>query len=251
MTSAATRAATARSSTCTCFEPNVVVLAVVAQHDLLRPRRAVARHRRRRRAAGRRRAGVQRRPGGMTAYGTSVGYPPLREWIAEHHGVEPEQVLVTNGSMQADAFLFDALVSAGRRGDRRAADLRPHAAVAAQPRRRRADGRARARRDRRRRARARARRRRRSPSSPTSSPTSRTRPATRCRRAKRERLLELARDARVHDLRGRSLRGAALRGRAAADDALDRTPTRSSTRRRSRRPSAPGSGSATWSGPRS
>jgi DNA-binding transcriptional MocR family regulator len=52
-------------------------------------------------------------PGGMAAYGTSVGYLPLRAWIAERHGVEPEQVLVTNGSMQADAFLFDALVSAG------------------------------------------------------------------------------------------------------------------------------------------
>ncbi len=52
-------------------------------------------------------------PGGATAYGTSVGYVPLRAWIAERHGVAPEQVLVTNGSMQADAFLFDALVSAG------------------------------------------------------------------------------------------------------------------------------------------
>jgi DNA-binding transcriptional MocR family regulator len=52
-------------------------------------------------------------PGGMTAYGTSVGYVPLREWIASRHGVEPAQVLVTNGSMQADAFLFDALVGAG------------------------------------------------------------------------------------------------------------------------------------------
>jgi len=52
-------------------------------------------------------------PGGMTAYGTAVGYVPLREWIAQYHGVAPEQVLVTNGSMQADAFLFDALVSEG------------------------------------------------------------------------------------------------------------------------------------------
>jgi 2-aminoadipate transaminase len=49
-------------------------------------------------------------PGGMTAYGTAIGYPPLREWIAERHQVAPEQVVVTNGSMQADAFLFDALV---------------------------------------------------------------------------------------------------------------------------------------------
>jgi 2-aminoadipate transaminase len=52
-------------------------------------------------------------PGGMTAYGTAIGYPPLRAWIAERHGVAPEQVIVTNGSMQADAFLFDALVQAG------------------------------------------------------------------------------------------------------------------------------------------
>ena len=52
-------------------------------------------------------------PAGLTAYGTSVGYLPLRAWIAEYHDVEPEQVLVTNGSMQADAFLFDALVAPG------------------------------------------------------------------------------------------------------------------------------------------
>jgi 2-aminoadipate transaminase len=52
-------------------------------------------------------------PGGMAGYGTSVGYPPLREWIADRHGVKPTQVLVTNGSMQADAFLFDAVVGAG------------------------------------------------------------------------------------------------------------------------------------------
>ncbi|HEV7707375.1 MAG TPA: PLP-dependent aminotransferase family protein [Asanoa sp.] len=52
-------------------------------------------------------------PGGVTAYGTSVGYLPLRKWIADKHGVAPEQVLVTNGSLQADAFLFDHLVSTG------------------------------------------------------------------------------------------------------------------------------------------
>ena len=52
-------------------------------------------------------------PAGMTAYGTSVGYPRLRTWIADRHGVEPERVLVTNGSMQADAFLFEHLVHPG------------------------------------------------------------------------------------------------------------------------------------------
>jgi DNA-binding transcriptional MocR family regulator len=52
-------------------------------------------------------------PAGTTAYGTAVGYPRLRSWIADKHGVEPERVLVTNGSMQADAFLFEHLISPG------------------------------------------------------------------------------------------------------------------------------------------
>jgi 2-aminoadipate transaminase len=51
-------------------------------------------------------------PAGITAYGTSVGYPPLRKWIADKHGVEVDQVLVTNGSLQADALLFEHLVKA-------------------------------------------------------------------------------------------------------------------------------------------
>src|SRR5258708_22227408 len=52
-------------------------------------------------------------PAGATAYGTSVGYPPLREWVAQRHAVDPSHVLLTNGSMQADAFLFDELVHSG------------------------------------------------------------------------------------------------------------------------------------------
>jgi len=55
----------------------------------------------------------ERDPAGTTAYGTAVGYAPLREWIANKHGVDTSQVIVTNGSMQADAFLFDTLVKAG------------------------------------------------------------------------------------------------------------------------------------------
>jgi DNA-binding transcriptional MocR family regulator len=52
-------------------------------------------------------------PAGTTAYGTSVGYPRLRAWLADRHGVEPDRVLLTNGSMQADAFLFEQLVRSG------------------------------------------------------------------------------------------------------------------------------------------
>ncbi len=55
----------------------------------------------------------ERDPGGTTAYGTAIGYVPLRRWIAERHGVPEDNVLVTNGSMQADAFLFDHLVGEG------------------------------------------------------------------------------------------------------------------------------------------
>ncbi|SDD46014.1 aminotransferase-like domain-containing protein [Actinokineospora iranica] len=53
-------------------------------------------------------------PGGALGYGTAIGYPPLRKYLAERHGVAEEQVLVTNGSMQADAFLFDELVKPGQ-----------------------------------------------------------------------------------------------------------------------------------------
>jgi 2-aminoadipate transaminase len=52
-------------------------------------------------------------PVAATGYGPGTGYPALREWIANRHGVDAEQVLVTNGSLQADAFIFEHLVSPG------------------------------------------------------------------------------------------------------------------------------------------
>src|SRR5918998_187029 len=52
-------------------------------------------------------------PGGAFSYGNSAGYPPLVSWIAERQGVVAEQVIATNGSMQADAFLFQLLVEPG------------------------------------------------------------------------------------------------------------------------------------------
>jgi DNA-binding transcriptional MocR family regulator len=55
----------------------------------------------------------ERDPGGVFAYGTSKGYGPLVEWIAQKQGVEEDQVIATNGSMQADMFLFDQLVEPG------------------------------------------------------------------------------------------------------------------------------------------
>jgi 2-aminoadipate transaminase len=52
-------------------------------------------------------------PSGAFSYGTSAGYPRLVAWIADKHGVAPERTIATNGSMQADAFLFRALVEPG------------------------------------------------------------------------------------------------------------------------------------------
>jgi 2-aminoadipate transaminase len=49
------------------------------------------------------------------SYGTGRGHLGLCEWIAELHGAEPEQVMVTNGSMEAAALLFRHLVSEGDR----------------------------------------------------------------------------------------------------------------------------------------
>ncbi|MGD9735039.1 MAG: PLP-dependent aminotransferase family protein [Solirubrobacterales bacterium] len=46
-------------------------------------------------------------------YGTAAGYQPLREWAAAQHGVAVEQVMVTNGSMQAGSLLFDVLLEPG------------------------------------------------------------------------------------------------------------------------------------------
>ena len=43
------------------------------------------------------------------SYGSTLGYEPLREWIAEQHGVEPERVVVTNGSLQAFHLVLESL----------------------------------------------------------------------------------------------------------------------------------------------
>ena len=49
------------------------------------------------------------------SYGTGRGHPGLAEWVAELHGVAPEQVMVTNGSMEAAARIFTHFVDPGDR----------------------------------------------------------------------------------------------------------------------------------------
>ncbi len=62
----------------------------------------------------------------ILSYGPAPGYGPLREWLAERHGVEPARVVLTNGSLQGFVFLRPP-ARAGQAGARRAADLRPAA----------------------------------------------------------------------------------------------------------------------------
>ena len=52
---------------------------------------------------------------GATAlnYGPAGGYAPLREWIADRHRVEPERVVLTNGSLQGFRFLAELLSPVG------------------------------------------------------------------------------------------------------------------------------------------
>ena len=52
-------------------------------------------------------------PRGAFSYGTAAGYGPLLEWIAGRHELTADRIIATNGSMQADAFLFDHLVQRG------------------------------------------------------------------------------------------------------------------------------------------
>ena len=51
------------------------------------------------------RAAIERDGRTVLSYGPVGGYAPLREWVAERHGVDPDRVLVTNGSLQGFVFL--------------------------------------------------------------------------------------------------------------------------------------------------
>jgi DNA-binding transcriptional MocR family regulator len=51
----------------------------------------------------------------VLSYGSAAGYAPLREWIADRHGVAPNRVVVTNGSLQGFVFLSQLLAGDGAR----------------------------------------------------------------------------------------------------------------------------------------
>ncbi|HYZ79435.1 MAG TPA: PLP-dependent aminotransferase family protein [Gaiellaceae bacterium] len=50
----------------------------------------------------------------VLSYGPGGGYAPLRDWIADRHGVEAERVVLTNGSLQGLGFLAE-LLAPGKR----------------------------------------------------------------------------------------------------------------------------------------
>ena len=60
------------------------------------------------------RAAIERDGTTILSYGPSSGYGPLREWIAERHGVAPGRVFLTNGSLQGFVFLAQRLAPGKR-----------------------------------------------------------------------------------------------------------------------------------------
>jgi 2-aminoadipate transaminase len=55
------------------------------------------------------RAAIERGGAAVLSYGPGGGYAPLRAWLGERYRVEPERVVVTNGSLQGFVFLAERL----------------------------------------------------------------------------------------------------------------------------------------------
>jgi 2-aminoadipate transaminase len=60
------------------------------------------------------REAIERDGAAVLNYGPVGGYGPLREWIAERHGVAPGRVLVTNGSLEGLNLLLAYYAERGR-----------------------------------------------------------------------------------------------------------------------------------------
>jgi DNA-binding transcriptional MocR family regulator len=61
------------------------------------------------------RAALERDGHSILSYGPGGGYGPLRELLAEQHGVDPSRVVITSGSLQGFVFLAEQLVRPGTR----------------------------------------------------------------------------------------------------------------------------------------
>src|SRR5438876_420835 len=60
------------------------------------------------------RAALERDGRTILNYGPVGGYGPLREWLAEQHGVEPGRVVVTNGSLEGLNVVVSLFSARGR-----------------------------------------------------------------------------------------------------------------------------------------
>jgi DNA-binding transcriptional MocR family regulator len=60
------------------------------------------------------RAAIERNGRTILSYGPSPGYGPLREWLAERHGVDTGRIFLTNGSLQGFVFLAQRLAPSRR-----------------------------------------------------------------------------------------------------------------------------------------
>lgn len=58
-------------------------------------------------------AAIREFGGVMLQYGGAAGFEPLRRWLAEWHGVAPERVLISNGSLQLIGLLCQCLLQPG------------------------------------------------------------------------------------------------------------------------------------------
>jgi 2-aminoadipate transaminase len=56
---------------------------------------------------------IREDPTVLLSYGSTMGYQPLREWLAKAHGVSVGQVLISNGSLQIMGFLTRTLLAPG------------------------------------------------------------------------------------------------------------------------------------------
>src|ERR1700739_3307228 len=61
------------------------------------------------------RAALERDGRTILSYGPGGASAPLRELLAERHGVEPSRVVITSGSLQGFVFLAEQLVRPGSR----------------------------------------------------------------------------------------------------------------------------------------
>ena len=61
------------------------------------------------------RAAIEADGAGALSYGAGGGYPPLRRWVADRHGVDESRVLLMNGSLQGFVFLATHFLAGGSR----------------------------------------------------------------------------------------------------------------------------------------